>query len=122
MKALLLAVTLLLTAQTAQAGSITYWNSLEASKGPKNPAVWVTIYNMVGRISDYGCVLPGHKWAFGGYFEDYKFQVRTQVMDGPDCSGQAVHDSSLRAPATAPAERVGCNPSPPKTKTKGIPQ
>jgi hypothetical protein len=56
-------------------------------------SAWITIYNIIGRISDSGCNPSdqGRRWS--GYFGG-PFRVRYQVIRGNNCQGQEVYDGS----------------------------
>jgi len=56
-------------------------------------SAWITIYNIVGRISDSGCNLAdqGRRWS--GYFGG-PFRVRYEVYEGKTCQGKRVLDDS----------------------------
>lgn len=57
-------------------------------------AIWVTIYNTIGRISDTACVLPSDVIEFGGYAPPFSYEVRAEVKANMDCGGDTIADIS----------------------------
>lgn len=58
-------------------------------------AIWVTIYNSIGRISDTACVLPSEVIEFGGYMPSpLSYEVRAEVKANMDCGGDTIADIS----------------------------
>ncbi len=57
-------------------------------------AVWVTVYNAIGDISDTACVQPGESTSFNGYFPPFSYEVRAEVKANRNCGGATLHDVS----------------------------
>lgn len=58
-------------------------------------AIWVTVYNSIGRISDVACVKPSRVVEFNGYMPPFSYEVRTEVKANMDCGGDTIEDMSI---------------------------
>ncbi|WII72355.1 hypothetical protein QJS83_00555 [Bdellovibrio sp. 22V] len=72
-------------------------STIEAHNALRNgKSVWVTIYNVFQDIRDSGCVQPGERRGWGGYYDyGFAYSVRFEVKDGPNCSGVTLYDNSI---------------------------
>lgn len=68
---------------------------IQAHNALKNgKSVWVTIYNGFDSIRDYGCVQPGEKATWDGYYDfGLAYKVRFEVKSGANCSGNTDVDT-----------------------------
>jgi hypothetical protein len=75
--------------------------------------IWITIYD-VGKTQhlDYGCVPAKGKreWRAGNYFPMAFYYVRAQVMDGKDCKGNQICDTTVRVNIQGPGPEVAGRP------------
>ena len=61
--------------------------------------IWITIYDLgKTRHLDYGCVAAKgrREWRSGNYFPMAYYYVRAEVMDGKDCGGRKLCDTTIQ--------------------------
>lgn len=64
-------------------------------------AIWVTIYNAIGRISDTACVQPDKRAQFYGYMPPFTYGVRAEAKENSDCGGATLADERWDLPIVA---------------------
>ncbi len=98
MKQIIIAATILLSSMIAKAEDVA---NVESGYTPptviyyynnSDRAVWVTVYNAIGRIGDYGCLQPGGYVNFTGYVPSFGYGVRAEVKENRDCGGRTIAD------------------------------